>query len=382
MPSTSPCTLRTDPATGTKGVHCQEAAKDNQYNHNFQNLFCGCGEEYDVHREKGTMYQCLGLGSTETGGCGEDWWHPECLLGLPRDWASRKEDKSATENPPNGDDQDSVKEEQEVPPGFPSEDEFESIICYKCVMSNPWIKQYAGTPGFLPPVFKQGSNKAEEQAQHQDVCKNLKRKAADDDNGIQESNSKRVRGEQDDDMTATEATTECNSNGNAPVHKHNSLPPAPDGIFSLFLKEDFREHLCHCPKCYSNLLPHQQLVEEEETYQPSLSDSEASDAGPGSGTRSHGTGSLLERGEAALSGVDRVRAIEGVMVYNHLKDKVKEFLKPYAESGKPVGAEDIKAYFEKLRGDEAAIKEAGSRPLVSGEDNDKAEENRREQKGF
>lgn len=39
------------------------------------------------------------------------------------------------------------------------------------------------------------------------------------------------------------------------------------------------------------------------------------------------------------------------MVYNHLKDKVKSFLQPFAESGQAVGAEDIKAYFEKLRGD-------------------------------
>ncbi|KAL9592662.1 MAG: hypothetical protein Q9179_006487, partial [Wetmoreana sp. 5 TL-2023] len=49
----------------------------------------------------------------------------------------------------------------------------------------------------------------------------------------------------------------------------------------------------------------------------------------------------------------------GVMVYNHLKERVKSFLQPFAESGRAVGAEDIKAYFEKLRGDEGAIKAAG-----------------------
>ena len=51
--------------------------------------------------------------------------------------------------------------------------------------------------------------------------------------------------------------------------------------------------------------------------------------------------------------------IEGVMVYNHLKDKVKTFLQPFAESGQAVSAEDIKAYFEKLRGDEQGINAAG-----------------------
>ena len=67
------------------------------------------------------------------------------------------------------------------------------------------------------------------------------------------------------------------------------------------------------------------------------------------------------------------------MVYNHLKDKVKSFLQPFAESGQAVGAEDIKAYFEKLRGDEQAIKNAGSGVGggASGEDGD----SRKEQSG-
>ena len=56
-------------------------------------------------------------------------------------------------------------------------------------------------------------------------------------------------------------------------------------------------------------------------------------------------------GERALSTMDRVKAIEGVMAYNHMKEKVREFLKPFAEGGGVVGAEDVRAYFEKLRGE-------------------------------
>lgn len=48
------------------------------------------------------------------------------------------------------------------------------------------------------------------------------------------------------------------------------------------------------------------------------------------------------------------------MAYNHLKDKVKTFLQPFAESGQAVGAEDVKAYFAKLRGDEEAMKLAAA----------------------
>ncbi len=67
------------------------------------------------------------------------------------------------------------------------------------------------------------------------------------------------------------------------------------------------------------------------------------------------------------------------MVYNHLKDKVKSFLQPFADSGQAVGAEDIKAYFEKLRGDEQGIKEASL--TGAGSNGDGSGDNRREQSG-
>ena len=70
---------------------------------------------------------------------------------------------------------------------------------------------------------------------------------------------------------------------------------------------------------------------------------------------------------------------EGVMVYNHLKDKVKSFLQPFAESGQAVGAEDIKAYFEKLRGDEQGIQAAAVSSGHGGGDG--GGDNRREQSG-
>lgn len=156
MPSSSPCTLRIDPATGIKGpVHSQIAGTGNTYNKNFQNRFCGCGELHNPYEEKGTMFQCLGLSNERDGGCGEDWWHPECVLGLGRDWlqGTKSEIKHTVPAP---DDDDGETEESGVPfpPGFPQEDDFDGFICYKCVDANPWIKSYAGTPGFLMPVFR------------------------------------------------------------------------------------------------------------------------------------------------------------------------------------------------------------------------------------
>lgn len=64
------------------------------------------------------------------------------------------------------------------------------------------------------------------------------------------------------------------------------------------------------------------------------------------------------------------------MAYNHMKDKAKEFLKPFVETVQPVSAEDFKAYFAKLRGDEEASRAGGGVGL------DSAADNRREQSGM
>ncbi|ODH35042.1 hypothetical protein ACO22_02994 [Paracoccidioides brasiliensis] len=382
FPPTSPCTLRVS-STGTKGVHSEKPAAGNKYNGNFRNIFCGCAETYDPHLEKGTMFQCLGLGTIETGGCGEDWYHPECLVGLPRNWADgvKKEKDSQPETmdkdgqngdaetadfaPPN----EEADDEPPLPPQFPDEDDFDAFICYKCLDSNPWLKRYAGTPGFLPAVYKRDApapNVTNENVTAEvteepkdDTPTTNSRKRKPEDSSTDEPDSKRPKEE-----TSTEVPTDPElKSAKSSKPKHETLPASwPSGTFSLFLKEDFRDYLCRCPSCFPNLIPHPQLREEEDTYEPPLSE----DGDNPNGAGSHHTGSLLDRGEAALSNIDRVRAIEGVMVYNHLKDKVKEFLKPFAESGQPVGAEDIKAYFEKLRGDDQGIREAGVAVEASG----------------
>jgi E3 ubiquitin-protein ligase UBR7 len=343
--------------------------------------------------EKGTMFQCLGLGTVETGGCGEDWWHPECLIGLRRGWQNSAkaegEPKPAVENDVKKEDNTGEDEEEvPLPPGFPDEDNFETFICYKCLDSKPWLKRYAGTKGFLAPVYKDkgdGVQQVDQEAKEtqkaeEDQSQSRKRKA-DDDEPEEDRDAKRSKGGEETKLETIQEDPQ--QDPETVKHKHESLPDeGPTGAFSLFLKEDFREHLCHCPDCFHNLVPHPQLREEEEAYEPPLSE----DGDEANGGGSQGTGSLLDRGEAALSNIDRVRAIEGAMVYNHLRDKVKAFLKPFAESGQAVGADDIKSYFEKLRGDDLDIKEAGGQASTygSGADGNNGEDgsNRKGQSGM
>ncbi|KAI9812913.1 MAG: hypothetical protein M1827_004431 [Pycnora praestabilis] len=397
IPETSPCTLRINPATGSKGGgHSETPAAENEYNQNFRNRFCGCGRYYDAYREKGTMYQCLGLGTVVGGGCGEDWWHPGCIVGLDPDWHEKSICKAVPDVPTNGEcapsavdrgkpngNHDGISEDGDPPPpaGFPNENDFEAFICYKCVEANPWIKRYAGTSGFLPPVYYQTTLSTIEEVKveaREMSSAAISSTLLETPIGTQHSTSKKRKADNEEISppsspkhfkSASQETTP------SPSCHYKTLPSAPSKLLSLFVKEDFRDHLCRCPDCFPDLAKHQQLLEEEDSYEPPLSESGEGDAGA-----SIGTGSLLDRGEAALSNVDRVRAIEGVMVYNHLKDKVKTFLQPFAESGQAVGAEDIKAYFEKLRGDAEAIKAAGGAAVGGGADGDG--DGRREQSGY
>ncbi|EHK98304.1 putative E3 ubiquitin-protein ligase UBR7 [Glarea lozoyensis 74030] len=376
--------------------------------YNFKNKFCGCECDYDAHSQKGTMFQCLGLGTAEQGGCGEDWWHPGCVVGLGPDWVessgrtavsskSKNEGllesitevaEAAVEAPNAESTQNGVNNETEntalpppeeeaedddppLPPGFPDEEDFEGFICYKCVEAHPWIKKYAGAKGFLGPVFRRSAAPSPEtgllakteEAVTSLVSSSKKRKAEDDEESIASSASKRIKDSTSESITS--ATNEVAAlakdvasavtsavTSEEPVCKVKEIV-APRGELSLFFKSDFRDHLCRCADCFPLLKPHTHLLEEEENYEPEMSEGEDADGGS-----TVGSGSIYDRGESALKNVDRVRAIEGVMAYNHLKDKLKPFFQQFAESGQAISAEDIKAHFAKMRGDETGIQEA------------------------
>ncbi|KAM0131610.1 hypothetical protein ACHAO1_007211 [Botrytis cinerea] len=417
FPATSPCSLRINSETNTNGnVHSEPPELKNKYNHNFRNRFCGCGCDYDAYKEKGTMFQCLGLSSADEGGCGEDWWHPGCITGIGPNWyegmSNKNSPKKSQQNnegtldsitevaepsavepirdetneksneveAPKSEaavDQEEDEEEEEedppLPPGFPAEDDFEGFICYKCVNAVPWIKKYASAPGFLPPVFKRSAAPSPENEippkstniLAPSISESRKRKSEDDEISTC-STSKRIKSEESERSTNKGFSSDDDSKPTS--CKLKALPKALDGQISLFFTSDFRDHLCHCSDCYPELAKHPQLLEEEETYEPPVSE----DGDEGGSTV--GSGSIYDRGESALKNVDRVRAIEGVMAYNHLKDKLKPFFQKFAESGQAISADDIKEHFAKIRGDEQAIKDAG--------EGAKADDNRKEQSGY
>ena len=266
------------------------------------------------------MFQCLGLATEADGGCGEDWWHPECVLGLGRGWSEMVDAGVKHGNgaiTANDEDEDSGK----LPPGFPQEDDFETFICYKCVEAQPWIRRYAASPGFLPAVYyKQHREEAASKISHTDhldqrseaptsIAASAGKEAPSDTasdsgpaDGLYPSRKRKAEDAADDLMSESKKYKKVKTGAEIKCQRE-VLPEPPPGRLSLFLKEDFRDHMCRCPACYPTISKHPQLLEEEESYEPPLSENGED------GNRSAGTGSLLDRGEAALSNVDRVRAI-------------------------------------------------------------------------
>jgi len=281
------------------------------------------------------MFQCLGLATEADGGCGEDWWHPECIVGLGRNWSHSMKSAPKPENAAEEDGED----ESPLPPGFPEEDAFETFICYKCADAHPWLRRYAGSEGFLPPVHKQKPERHEErrtensdkfdetkQAPHElELSSSSDAPSSSEHQGLSEQSIASNKRKASEGPNESPADSDSKRTKVAPPTsldscKYSSLPLPPLGHFSLFLKQDFRNHICRCATCYPFLSAHLQLLDEEESYEPPLSEDNDED------NRSAGTGSLLDRGEAALSNVDRVKAIGKYIFVLHSYALVKRFL--------------------------------------------------------
>ncbi|KAI5820498.1 hypothetical protein BZA77DRAFT_300931 [Pyronema omphalodes] len=253
------------------------------------------------------------------------------------------------------DDDDDDEDKRALSLGYPKD--FGHMICFRCVDANPWLRRWVSLEGFF--ALDRNPTKTLVGAPNTVACKEVeqasqpgKRKAEDDaeENGGQ-SPVKRARAEggdisMDDAAGNIEPTPiPPNSTDADPPQKPGCiLPPFSSSSssslpasFSLLLPSNFRSIICRCITCYPNLLHHPVLLEEEESYTPPVSRSPSP------------TGSMYDEGEKALNTMDRVKAIEGVLAYNNLKESVKAFLTPFAKEGRVVGSEDVKDLFEGLK---------------------------------
>ena len=263
------------------------------------------------------MFQCLGLATEEDGGCGEDWWHPECIMGIPR----KKVDEGRTEEKAQVNEEESAQgpehANESLPPGFPPEDDFETFVCYKCADVLPWIKRYAGMPGFPAKVIHQSSSDSSTAFSMQDPPSEVTPPKDTPEGGcVATMSSATSRGTNSRKRKSSDIDQDSDTGHDVVAKRRkeddearcylDALGDCTNEHCSLFLAEGFRSSFCRCAECYQRLRALPQLLEEEESYEPPLSN----DGDQGS----VGTGSLLERGEAALSNVDRVRAIGETML--------------------------------------------------------------------
>ncbi|KAJ2070630.1 hypothetical protein GGI16_009289 [Coemansia sp. S142-1] len=107
--------------------------------------------------------------------------------------------------------------------------------------------------------------------------------------------------------------------------------------FDMFLADGWKSHVCTCIDCMREIEANRLvfLVEEDEIVEPEDDETLGE--------------SLYESAMKQLRNMDRTRAIDAASAYHSLSSSLKEYLRPFAASGKIVKSQDIQAFFEQQR---------------------------------
>ncbi|ODV84692.1 hypothetical protein CANARDRAFT_176535 [[Candida] arabinofermentans NRRL YB-2248] len=302
-------------------------SSSNVYNDNYRNLFCDCKQPYNP-LDDSNMFQCI-FGDV----CGEEWYHEECIMGLRPGFMNRKPEnitapskaeaeddgnKLASLSEPGMDfetDNTLKKEEEDISnnvddsdyeilpiPGFPLLDDFETIICWKCVEKYMPEMEILADELKAQKVYFVRSETLEE--------RDLKLAPHRDENNDDDSKSKKRL--------------------------------KVDRPFTLFLTEDFKDQLIniikenkpHTSKLIGLLRKNSFLYLDDPVYKPP-EDTDDDNS------------SIFELGLKNLSKIPTSDAIEGAQAYEKIKSKLTEFLKPFAETNKIVTEDEVRGFFSK-----------------------------------
>lgn len=297
-------------------------SSSNDYNQNFKGLFCTCAKIYNPLEEKSNMLQCI-FGDS----CGEDWYHDYCIMGLshydppaPKDQGVNKLDQlgepevdAQTQNEVNKqkikEEEDEQEEEEPVLDGFPSLDDFDCYICWKCI------------------------NK------HKDFFEKIK-----DNNEIVVTTVKRIESETLEERNSKILQNE--SNGIMSFKKRKI-----DYDYSIFLKHDYEKNFTTLYNKTTDqdikkfLDEFKFLLNDDPIYEPPPDDDDDNNANNDDDDNS----SIYDLGAKAINSLPREQAIQGVQAYQDIRSKLKSFLAPFAEQGKIVAEDDVKKFFEDIK---------------------------------
>lgn len=328
----------------------------NEYDHNFDGVFCRCGREYDAQTEVETMIQCLAC---------EDWYHESCLNLREQPTSREPTPEPPAETKADDDDHADARSEASssssgLPPALITASMYDVLVCGACVAKIDTLQRYAGSPGVLMVVRDTPQDtwkiigKLEDQDDRVDIGADSK-SVGDGTTGDKRPLSPSA----DADRQVKRPRNVSPAAGNrSPIQNTTSTQPclAPpanaqaqsiissvkngagrDSVKSLgagdiFLTHGWRDRWCRCNACLPSLEANPFLLEEEETYEPPED--------PDSGL------SLEELGLRALQRLPREKALDSIKAFNEMRDQLMSHLRPFAEQDKEVTESDIRAFFE------------------------------------
>jgi E3 ubiquitin-protein ligase UBR7 len=313
------------------------------------------------------MFQCL-LGDV----CGEDWFHEECILGIPYGSVDRaktkkiaspvrtastypvgvnmfdqlesahsadvkapdviKEEAEERQRQELGDNDDSDGEDTTLE-GLPNEDEFISFVCWKCVDKNRKafneLRRLKGA--VVATVVRGGFENMEDR--NNKLSSTFRKRRLEDSDDSRQGNSKKSKIE-----NATALTSNPTGMTKQEIEEDSQYDEATDAEqYSLFLADGFHEIVQQNTQPELNRLTSKFpcLLEEEEIYEPP-DDNDANS-------------SLMDGGARALNQLPREQAIEGMHAYSMIRERLTKFLKPFAEQGRIVTKDDVNNFFAEVK---------------------------------
>jgi E3 ubiquitin-protein ligase UBR7 len=174
----------------------------------------------------------------------------------------------------------------------PDQDEFDGFVCRDCVGKNEWLGRYvADKTTFMSTLETYPEVKVDietldekpalttettEQQITPSTSESVAAMSAPEE--FSPSSLKRSLSVETEPLPSPKRTKLEESEPEIEPCKWISLPPTPPGPFAMFLKDEFRDHLCRCLTCETIRLRTLPMIShEEETHEP---DEDNSETGP------------------------------------------------------------------------------------------------------
>ncbi|KAJ2827103.1 hypothetical protein FBU31_003262 [Coemansia sp. 'formosensis'] len=195
---------------------------------------------------------------------------------------------------------------------LPSEEEYEDYVCRACVSKHPVLR-------YIDSTMLRYGRVEDSRVSRIEPATSANIADTSDENKADEPVSKRAR------------PSTCR------LRRDTSAIDAKQP-FDLFLAEGWKSNVCTCIDCMREIEANRLvfLVEDDEIVEPE--DDEALGE------------SLYESAMKQLRTMDHTRAIDAASAYHSLSSNLKDYLRPFAASGKIVKPQDIQAFFEQQKG--------------------------------